>query len=144
MGGTLRPISAPLTISRGCHDNLMHFEILGGISEVETFATGAGIHEVTRPFAAGGAVDTLARLVTSKMTETMGQPVLIENRPGAAGNVAAEAVAKSPPDGYTILQNTNGQVIAPALYSKLNFDPVKDFVPVTRIGPTPPWCWCRA
>jgi tripartite-type tricarboxylate transporter receptor subunit TctC len=85
------------------------------------------------PFAAGGAVDTLARLLTAKMSETMGQPVLIENRPGAAGNVAAEAVAKAPPDGYTILQNTNGQVIAPALYSKLNFDPIKDFIPVTQL-----------
>jgi tripartite-type tricarboxylate transporter receptor subunit TctC len=85
------------------------------------------------PFAAGGAVDALARVVTTKLSETMGQPVLVENRPGAAGNVAAELVAKSPADGYTILQNTNGQVITPSLYSKLNFDPIKDFVPVTQL-----------
>jgi tripartite-type tricarboxylate transporter receptor subunit TctC len=85
------------------------------------------------PFAAGGAVDTLARVVTARLTETMGQPVLVENKPGAAGNVAAELVAKSPADGYTILQNTNGQVITPSLYSKLNFDPIKDFVPVTQL-----------
>jgi tripartite-type tricarboxylate transporter receptor subunit TctC len=99
------------------------------------FAQGYPNHPVRVfvPFAAGGAVDTLARLVTAKMSDTMGQPVLVENRPGAAGNVAAEAVAKSPADGYTILQNTNGQVIAPATYSKLNFDPVKDFIPVTQL-----------
>src|SRR5262245_45063531 len=85
------------------------------------------------PFAAGGAVDVLARLVSAKMSESVGQPVVIENRAGAAGNVAADAVAKSPPDGYTILQNTNGQAISPALYKSLPFDTVKDFTPVTQL-----------
>src|SRR5437868_3099932 len=85
------------------------------------------------PFAAGGAVDVLARLVSAKMSESVGQPVIIENRAGAAGNVAADAVAKSPPDGYTILQNTNGQAISPSLYRSLPFDAVKDFVPVTQL-----------
>src|SRR6266446_1262121 len=85
------------------------------------------------PFAAGGAVDVLARLVSAKMSESVGQPVIIENRAGAAGNVAADAVAKSPPDGYTILQNTNGQAISPSLYKSLPFDAVKDFVPVTQL-----------
>jgi tripartite-type tricarboxylate transporter receptor subunit TctC len=85
------------------------------------------------PFAAGGAVDVLARLVSAKMSESVGQPVIIENRAGAAGNVAADAVAKSPPDGYTILQNTNGQAISPSLYKSLPFDAVKDFTPVTQL-----------
>jgi tripartite-type tricarboxylate transporter receptor subunit TctC len=85
------------------------------------------------PFAAGGAVDVLARLVSAKMSESIGQPVIIENRAGAAGNVAADAVAKSPPDGYTILQNTNGQAISPSLYKSLPFDAVKDFTPVTQL-----------
>jgi tripartite-type tricarboxylate transporter receptor subunit TctC len=85
------------------------------------------------PFAAGGAVDLLARLTAAKMSESLGQPVIIENRPGAAGNIAADAVAKSPPDGYTILQNTNGQAISPALYRSLPFDAVKDFIPVTQL-----------
>jgi tripartite-type tricarboxylate transporter receptor subunit TctC len=85
------------------------------------------------PFAAGGAVDVLARLVSAKMSDSIGQPVIIENRAGAAGNVAADAVAKSPPDGYTILQNTNGQAISPALYKSLPFDTVKDFTPVTQL-----------
>jgi tripartite-type tricarboxylate transporter receptor subunit TctC len=85
------------------------------------------------PFVAGGAVDTLARMMGAKLSESLGQPVIVENRPGAGGNVAADAVAKSPPDGYTILQNTNGQAISPAIYRSLPFDVVKDFVPVTQL-----------
>ena len=85
------------------------------------------------PFVAGGAVDLLARIMGQKLTESLGQPVIIENRPGAGGNAAADLVAKSPPDGYTILQNTNGLAISPALYRKLPFDPVKDLVPVTQL-----------
>jgi tripartite-type tricarboxylate transporter receptor subunit TctC len=85
------------------------------------------------PFVAGGAVDALARMMGAKLSETLGQPVIVENRPGAAGNVAADAVAKSPPDGYTILQNTNGQAISPSIYRSLPFDVVRDFVPVTQL-----------
>jgi tripartite-type tricarboxylate transporter receptor subunit TctC len=85
------------------------------------------------PFVAGGAVDLLARIMGQKLTEAFGQPVIIENRPGAGGNAAADLVAKSPPDGYTILQVTNGLAISPALYRKLPFDPVKDLVPVTQL-----------
>lgn len=85
------------------------------------------------PFVAGGAVDTLARMLGAKLSDTLGQPVVIENRPGAGGNIAADAVAKSPPDGYTILQNTNGQAISPAIYRSLPFDVVKDFIPVTQL-----------
>jgi tripartite-type tricarboxylate transporter receptor subunit TctC len=85
------------------------------------------------PFAAGGAVDVLARIMGAKLSEQVGQPVLIENRPGAGGTLGADAVAKAPPDGYTILQNTSGAAIAPALYKTLPFDPYKDLVPVTQI-----------
>src|SRR5262245_3981777 len=85
------------------------------------------------PFVAGGAVDTMARMIGAKVSENLGQPVIVENRPGAGGNVAADAVAKSPPDGYTILQNTNGQAISPAIYRALPFDVVRDFVPVTQL-----------
>jgi tripartite-type tricarboxylate transporter receptor subunit TctC len=85
------------------------------------------------PFVAGGAVDALARMVGAKVSEQLGQPVIVENRPGAGGNVAADAVAKSPPDGYTILQNTNGQAISPAIYRSLPFDVVRDFIPVTQL-----------
>jgi len=85
------------------------------------------------PFVAGGAVDALARMMGAKLSETFGQPVIVENRPGAAGNVAADAVAKAPPDGHTILQNTNGQAISPSIYRSLPFDVVRDFVPVTQL-----------
>jgi len=85
------------------------------------------------PYAAGGAVDVVARLISAKLQDALGQPVIVENRAGAGGNAGADAVAKSPPDGYTILQNTNGQAISPALYRNLPFDTAKDFIPVTQL-----------
>src|SRR5260370_28960505 len=85
------------------------------------------------PFVAGGAIDMLARMLGAKLSESLAQPVIVENRPGAGGNVAADAVAKSPPDGYTILQNTNGLAISPAIYRSLPFDVVRDFIPVTQL-----------
>ena len=85
------------------------------------------------PFAAGGAVDVLARLLAGKLSDQVGQPVIVENRAGAGGTLAADQVAKSAPDGYTILQNTNGAAIAPALYNSLPFDAINDFAPVTQL-----------
>jgi tripartite-type tricarboxylate transporter receptor subunit TctC len=85
------------------------------------------------PFAAGGAVDALARLVAPGLGESLGQPIVVDNRPGAGGNLAADSVAKAAPDGYTLLLTTNGHAISPALYKKLPFDAVKDFVPVTQL-----------
>ena len=88
------------------------------------------------PFAAGGAVDTLARLIGSKLAESFNQPVVVENRAGAGGNIGADAVAKASPDGHTILQSTNGQAISPALHRALPFDPVGDFIAVTQLVAT--------
>jgi tripartite-type tricarboxylate transporter receptor subunit TctC len=85
------------------------------------------------PFAAGGAVDVLARLIGSKLSEQFGQTVVIENRSGAGGNLAADIVAKSAPDGYTIFQTTNGLAISPSLYRTLPFDVHKDFAAVTQL-----------
>jgi tripartite-type tricarboxylate transporter receptor subunit TctC len=85
------------------------------------------------PFSPGGAVDVMARILGNKLTEQVGQPVIIENKPGAGGTLAADAVAKSPPDGYTILQNTAGAAVAPALYKTLPFDALKDLASVTQI-----------
>jgi tripartite-type tricarboxylate transporter receptor subunit TctC len=85
------------------------------------------------PFPAGGAVDTLARMVGAKLAESFGQPVIIENKPGAGGNIGADLVAKSAPDGYTILQATPGQAISPHLYRSLPYDAVKDLIPVTQL-----------
>ena len=79
------------------------------------------------PIPPGGAPDLVARLVAQAMSETFGQPVVVENRPGANGNLAAEAVAKAPPDGYTLLSGADsGIVINPHVYAKLGFDPLKD------------------
>ena len=91
---------------------------------------------VVVPFAAGGAVDQLARVVGARLQESFGQPVVIENRAGAGGTTAASEVAKAPPDGYTILQNTNGQAISPAIYKTLPFDTMRDFIPVTQLVAT--------
>jgi tripartite-type tricarboxylate transporter receptor subunit TctC len=86
------------------------------------------------PFAAGGTVDVVARVVGQKLSESFKQAVVVENRPGAGGNLAADAVAKSAPDGYTILLTTNGHAISPALYRKLPYDPLKDFIAVTQVN----------
>jgi tripartite-type tricarboxylate transporter receptor subunit TctC len=86
----------------------------------------------------GGAADFIARLVGGKIAESLGQPVLVENRGGAGGTIAADAVAKAAPDGYTLLQNsitTHG--VGPHLYAKLPYDPVKDFAPVSGLALLP-------
>lgn len=82
-------------------------------------------------FSAGGPTDVTARLIGQKLTEKWGQPVVVEPRPGAGGNIAAELVAKSAPDGYTLLVPAFAHAVNPALYAKLPFDTVKDFAPVT-------------
>lgn len=86
------------------------------------------------PFAAGGALDTVARLIGAKVSENIGKPVIVDNRPGAGGNIGADAVAKSQPDGCTILLSTNGLPISASLYKKLAFDPAKDLIPVTQMS----------
>src|SRR6187399_1926618 len=88
------------------------------------------------PYAAGGAVDALARILAAKLQESFGQPVIVENRAGAGGNIGADLVAKATPDGYTILQNTNGQAISPAIYKSLPYDALNDFIPVTQLVAT--------
>ena len=85
------------------------------------------------PFAAGGAVDVLTRLLGAKLADGLGQTVIIENRAGAGGNLASDVLAKSPPDGYTILQTVNGIAISPSLYKTLPFDVHKDFIAVTQL-----------
>ena len=88
------------------------------------------------PFAAGGAVDQLARILGAKLQESFGQPVVIDHRPGAGGTIAAGEVAKAAPDGHTILQHTNGQAISPGIYKSLPFDTLRDFIPVTQLVAT--------
>jgi tripartite-type tricarboxylate transporter receptor subunit TctC len=89
-------------------------------------------------FAAGGGNDILARLVGQKLSESLGQPVLIENKPGAGSIIAAEFVAKSPPDGYTLFQGASGAMsFNPAVYAKLPYAPLRDFVPVSMVASFP-------
>ena len=88
------------------------------------------------PYAPGGATDAMARVYAGKFQEAWGQPVVVENRAGAGGNIGAEVVAKAAPDGYTWLLNTSGQAIAPGLYKKLNYDPAKDLAPITQLVTT--------
>src|SRR5262245_16462653 len=95
------------------------------------------IHLVV-PFAAGGITDVIARALGQRLTEAWGQQVVIENRSGGTGQVGAEYVARSAPDGYTLLVTADTTfVIAPHIYSKLPYDPATDFVPVTGLGISP-------
>ena len=88
------------------------------------------------PFPAGGTSDILSRAVGQKLTEEWKQPVIVDNRPGASANIGADIVVKSPPDGYTLLCASTIHTINPALYSKLGYDPVRDFTPITLIAAT--------
>ena len=89
-------------------------------------------------FAPGGSTDIVARLIAQEMTKNIGQQVVVENRPGAGGNIAAELVSKAPPDGYTLHACTTGVfAIAPFIYSKLPYDPEKGLTPVTQTGTLP-------
>jgi tripartite-type tricarboxylate transporter receptor subunit TctC len=95
------------------------------------------IHYIA-PFGAGGSTDLLGRIVAQHLQDAWGQPVVVENRPGAGGAVAAAAVAKSPPDGYTIMGGTiSTHAINASVYSKLPYDPIKDFEPVTLLATQP-------
>jgi len=90
------------------------------------------------PFPPGGAVDVITRITATGLQEALGQPVVVENRSGAGGTVGADAAARAPADGYTLLSGGIAtHAIAPALYSKLGYDAVRDFSPLSMIGTTP-------
>ena len=89
-------------------------------------------------FPPGGAADLLARLIGQSLSETFGQPVVVENKGGANGNIGGEMVARSAPDGYTLLMSSGGMVaINPHLYANMSFDPAKDLVPVASVARVP-------
>jgi len=89
-------------------------------------------------FSAGGPTDTVARVMSARMAELLGQQFVVENRVGAGGNIGADMVAKSPADGYTLLMATvSTHAINPGLYKKMPYDPVRDFAPLGRVGVTP-------
>jgi tripartite-type tricarboxylate transporter receptor subunit TctC len=87
------------------------------------------------PFPAGSATDQVARVLGNELQGALGQPFVVDNKPGAQGTIAAEGVARSAPDGYTLMVSTNTpQAAAPALFKQLRYDPVKDFAPIARLG----------
>jgi tripartite-type tricarboxylate transporter receptor subunit TctC len=87
------------------------------------------------PFPAGSATDQIARVMGQQLQEALGQPFVVENKPGAQGSIAATEVARAAPDGYTIMVTTNTpQAANPSLFRKLSYDPVKDFAPIARLG----------
>jgi len=89
------------------------------------------------PFSPGGPTDLVARVLAQKVGEQMGQPVLVENKPGANGNIAADMVAKAPADGYTVLYNTSSIALSATLYKKLNYDVRTDFAPIALTAVIP-------
>ncbi len=103
-------------------------------------STGSGQEWPGRPirmlvgFPAGGPTDVVARIVSEKVSAQINQRIIIDNRPGAAGNIAVEIMTKANPDGHTLLYSSNAIALSPGLYSKLGYDPNKDLAPVTEIG----------
>jgi len=90
------------------------------------------------PFPPGGSLDNVGRLLAQKISESWGQPIVVENRPGAGGNVGADAVAKSPADGYTVVMGAlSTHAVNPSLYPKMPYDAVKDFAPISLVAITP-------
>jgi tripartite-type tricarboxylate transporter receptor subunit TctC len=105
-------------------------------------AAGAGPYpdravRIIVPFAAGSQIDIAARLVGAKLAESLGQPVVIDNRPGASANIGSEAVAKSPPDGYTLLMTGSLITLLPSTLGAIAVDPVTSFAPITKLGDVP-------
>ena len=92
---------------------------------------------IIAPFPAGGGYDFLSRLIAPEMTKTFGQPVIVENKSGANGNIGTDAVAKSAPDGYTLLMGGNSPLALNVSLYKLPYDPVKDFAPISRVATQP-------
>jgi len=111
--------------------------------QAQTQSTGSGQAWPDKPiklvisFAPGGVHDTLSRVLQPRLTEALGQPLLIENRPGAGGNIAAEAVAKSAPDGYTFLVASEAIATNEYLYGSMAYDPYKDLAPVAKLADYP-------
>ena len=117
---------------------LLAWAAAGGCNGVWAQAYPAKPIKIVVTFPLGGAPDILARLFGAKMQENWGQPVVVDNRPGAGGNLGADYVAKSPADGYTLVMGTVGtHAINPSLYSKMPYDPLRDFAPVILVAQTP-------
>jgi tripartite-type tricarboxylate transporter receptor subunit TctC len=91
------------------------------------------------PYAPGGSSDIIARLYGQRLTETLGQTLVVDNRPGAGGTIGTSILAKAPADGYTLILQDMPHTINPAVYGKVPYDPVKDFTPITLVARAPQW-----
>ncbi len=121
-----------------------HLVALLALASIAPLAVAQGNDWPSKPirlvvtFPPGGSSDAAARIVAPKLAERLGQPVVVDNRPGAGGGVGLDAVAKAPADGYTIvLASAGGLTANPSLYKKLTYDPLRDFAPVTLFGTSP-------
>jgi tripartite-type tricarboxylate transporter receptor subunit TctC len=121
--------------------NFLHgsFYALALIAAGTALAQGypAGPVRVIVPFPPGGGVDGMCRILSQKLTESLGRPLPVENRSGANGNIGTEVAAKAPRDGYTLLFTGAGLVTNPSLYDKVPYDPVKDFEPISLVSIAP-------
>ena len=116
----------------------------GAVLVLAAFAAGTSFSEpypskpvrIIAPFAPGGGTDFIARLIAQKLTDRLGQQVIVENKPGAGGNLGAEFAVKSPPDGYTLLLIAGSYTVNPSIY-KLSFDPVNDITPIVQLSQGP-------
>src|SRR6185369_2855166 len=115
---------------------LIAFQALAGAQTNDTFPSRP--LRIVVPYPPGGASDIISRLMAEKMAPGMGQSIVVENRPGAGGNIGADAVAKAAPDGYTLLMGNIGpNAMSPGLYKSLPFDPVKDFTTISMVSSVP-------
>jgi tripartite-type tricarboxylate transporter receptor subunit TctC len=114
---------------------MLSLGLLSGLASAQKYPS-QPIHIVI-PFSAGGAVDTVGRTLGERLGTQLGQPIVIDNRPGASANIGAEAVAKAAPDGYTLLVGANGLATNMTLFKSLPFNTLKDFAPISMIGNAP-------
>ena len=132
-------ISKPVSLAQGILSVFLSFHLMGAAqAQTAPLNFPSKPVRIIVPQTPGGASDALARIVGQKLSEKWGQPVVIENRPGAGGNIGMDAVAKAPGDGYTLLMSYVGShAINPSIYSKLPFDPEADFVAVATLANVP-------
>jgi len=116
---------------------ILSFALAGGVLPAAAQSYPAKPVRIVAPFTAGGPVDITARILAQKLSESWGQQVIVENRAGASGMVGAEAVARAAADGYTLLASASVHVIVPSLFAKMNYDPIRDFAPVSVISTSP-------
>src|SRR6185436_295390 len=128
------------------YEKITHSWVLGillavtGAAIAQTPATQAYPQRPVRiivPFGAGGANDTVVRIVANRLTDVLGQQIVVDNRTGAGGLIGTETAAKAAPDGYTLLGTATPHVIFPHLHKKLPYDTLKDFAPIMQIGGQP-------